>query len=171
MVYPCFGWCWSPFGSTCARAARRLLALSRGLGLPIPKPFRAPFIPGITVRPKGDCRGAWPLLTPLAHGCRYWFLTMERPSWRRRPSKSWSLLSIIIQPPEMGAVPVISGWICRWTDLSINMYQLWVQIVWSTTLSASILSIKVHTILANFAMSWLLILMVNFDHTSVEMSI
>lgn len=27
----------------------RLLALSRGLGLPIPKPFRAPFIPGITV--------------------------------------------------------------------------------------------------------------------------
>lgn len=31
-------------------ALRRLLALSRGLGLPIPKPFRAPFIPGITVR-------------------------------------------------------------------------------------------------------------------------
>ncbi|CAE7411692.1 FKS1 [Symbiodinium natans] len=27
----------------------RLLALSRGLGLPIPKPFRAPYIPGITV--------------------------------------------------------------------------------------------------------------------------
>ncbi|CAJ1399858.1 unnamed protein product [Effrenium voratum] len=27
----------------------RLLALSRGLGLPIPKPFRAPFMPGITV--------------------------------------------------------------------------------------------------------------------------
>ena len=27
----------------------RLLALSRGLGLPMPRPFRAPYFPGLTV--------------------------------------------------------------------------------------------------------------------------
>ena len=70
---------------------------------------------------------------------------MERPSWRRRPSKSWSLLSIIEYPTcRMGKCS------CHfWLDLQMDRleYQLWVQKNWPTTLSASILSIKVHTIL------------------------
>ena len=87
---------------------------------------------------------AAPKRIPLAHG-RYWFLTMERPSWRRRPSKSWSLLSIIEYPTcRMGKCS------CHfWLDLQMDRLecQLWVQKNWPTTLSASILSIKVHTIL------------------------
>ena len=37
-----------------AKVQWRLLALSRGLGLPMPRPFRAPYFPGLTV-----CTMAW----------------------------------------------------------------------------------------------------------------